>query len=101
MSPKDGMKAKCAPGRAPSQPNRFVLFVRHSYPGAIPAHVISFLLEQPEVRWAGFLDVQIVCFDPFALNLRKLSSDNIELHPNEDISKESLLVFALANLRIA
>ena len=45
--------------------------------------------------------LEIVCFDPFVLNLRELSSDNIELHPNEDISKESLPVFALANLRIA
>jgi hypothetical protein len=45
--------------------------------------------------------LEIVCFDPLILNLRELSSDNIELHPNEDISKESLPVFALANLRIA
>jgi hypothetical protein len=45
--------------------------------------------------------LEIVCFDPFVLNLRELSSDNIELHPNEDISKESLRMFAFANLRMA
>src|SRR5689334_10909277 len=40
------MKAKSAPGRFLSQLNRFVLFVRHSYPVAIPAQLISFLLER-------------------------------------------------------
>jgi hypothetical protein len=28
---------------------RFVLFVRHSYPAAIPAHLISFMLEKPTI----------------------------------------------------
>jgi len=46
---KIGMKAIYAPGRATSQPNRFVQFVRHGYPGAIPAHLMSFLLEQPTI----------------------------------------------------
>src|SRR6516165_8741043 len=46
MRPKVGMKAKNVPGRFLGQSNRFVLFVRHSYPVAIPAQLISFLLEK-------------------------------------------------------
>jgi hypothetical protein len=45
--------------------------------------------------------LEIVCLDPFVLNLCELPPHDIELHPNpaEDISKEPLPVFAFANLR--
>ena len=49
MRPKVGTKAKNSPGRFLGQSNRFVLFVRHIYPIAIPAQLISFLLEKPTI----------------------------------------------------
>jgi hypothetical protein len=45
---------------------------------------------------------EIVCFDPFVVNLCELPPHDIELHPNlaEDISKGPLPVFAFPNLAI-
>lgn len=40
-------EAKRVPGVRPGSSKRFVRFVRHSHPAATPAHLISFLLEQP------------------------------------------------------
>jgi hypothetical protein len=37
------------PARIPGQPNRFVLFVRHSYPAASPAHLFSFLPQKATI----------------------------------------------------
>ena len=43
------MKRKTLSGRFVGQSNRFVLFVRHSHPVAIPAESISLLLEKPAI----------------------------------------------------
>jgi hypothetical protein len=49
MRQKVGMKRKTLSGRFVGQSNRFVLFVRHSHPVAIPAESISLLLEKPAI----------------------------------------------------
>lgn len=52
MRPKVGNEDQKRCRRVPGQSNQFVLFVRHSHPAALPAHLISFQPELPTILWA-------------------------------------------------